>query len=61
MAGVEVILNMKNQMERMRTEASDLIEQIQTEHEQETRRLKEIIWRLQRQETEAGEPVKSDV
>jgi MerR family transcriptional regulator/heat shock protein HspR len=47
LAGVEVILNMRDQIERMRNEYEDVIERLRSEHEAETRRLKEIIWRLQ--------------
>ena len=54
-AGVEVILNMRDQMERMRRDAEQLIGQLQEQHEQEVRRLKEIIWRLQGREREAQE------
>lgn len=61
LAGVEVILNMKNQMERTRTETSELIAQMRTEHDAEIRRLKEIIRKLQRQETETEQAVNSDV
>lgn len=47
LAGVEVILNMRDQMERMQREAQEEIERLSAEHESETRRLKEIIWKLQ--------------
>jgi MerR family transcriptional regulator/heat shock protein HspR len=47
LAGVEVILNMRDQMERMQLEAQALIDHMHAEHEAETRRLKEIIRRLQ--------------
>lgn len=47
LAGVEVILNMRDQMERMRREHSETIEHLRTEHELERRRLREIIKRLQ--------------
>lgn len=53
LAGVEVILNMRDQMERMRREHSEMIERMQTEHEIERRRLKEIIKRLQGSQEEA--------
>jgi MerR family transcriptional regulator/heat shock protein HspR len=47
LAGVEVILNMREQMEKSYAEMRARIEQLEEEHEQELRRLKEIIWRLQ--------------
>ncbi len=50
LAGVEVILHMREQMERLRQETREVIEQMQLEHEAEVRRLKEIILRLQRSE-----------
>jgi MerR family transcriptional regulator, heat shock protein HspR len=50
LAGVEVILNMREQMQRMQRDANDLMDRMVAEHDAETRRLKEIIRRLQ------GEP-----
>ncbi|HEX6507095.1 MAG TPA: MerR family transcriptional regulator [Chloroflexota bacterium] len=47
LAGVEVILNMRDQMERMQREHADIVERMQEEHEVERHRLKEIIRRLQ--------------
>jgi MerR family transcriptional regulator/heat shock protein HspR len=47
LAGVEVILNMREQMERLQQEAHETIERMRAEHELETRRLKDIIMRLQ--------------
>jgi MerR family transcriptional regulator/heat shock protein HspR len=47
LAGVEVILNMREQMDRMRRDAQEAMERLRQDHERETRRLKEIIWRLQ--------------
>lgn len=47
LAGVEVILNMRDQMERMRAEHEEAIDRMKVEHEMERRRLKEIIKRLQ--------------
>jgi MerR family transcriptional regulator/heat shock protein HspR len=47
LAGVEVILNMRDQMERMQREHADALERLREEHESERRRLKEIIRRLQ--------------
>jgi MerR family transcriptional regulator/heat shock protein HspR len=55
LAGVEVILNMRDQMERMRLETEARMRGMQIEHEQEIRRLKEIIWRLQGWEREHGQ------
>ena len=47
LAGVEVILNMRDQLERLRSESIETISRMREEHESETRRLKEIIRRLQ--------------
>jgi MerR family transcriptional regulator/heat shock protein HspR len=47
LAGVEVILNMREQMQRLREETEETIARLQAEHESETRRLKDIIRRLQ--------------
>lgn len=47
LAGVEVILHMRDQMERLRSEMQETIEGLHADHESETRRLKEIIRRLQ--------------
>ena len=47
LAGVEVILHMRDQMERMRHEMQDNMALLRAEHESEIRRLKEIIRRLQ--------------
>jgi MerR family transcriptional regulator/heat shock protein HspR len=55
LAGVEVILNMRDQMERMRRDAEQMLIQLHEQHEQEVRRLKDIIWRLQGREREAQE------
>jgi MerR family transcriptional regulator/heat shock protein HspR len=51
LAGVEVILNMREQMERLRRDAEDTIERMLAEHNAEMRRLKEIIRRLQGDES----------
>lgn len=53
LAGVEVILNMREQMERLRADAERTITAMQTEHDAEIRRLKEIIVRLQGGDCEA--------
>lgn len=47
LAGVEVILNMREQMESLRRESEETISRLYAEHDAELRRLKEIIWRLQ--------------
>lgn len=47
LAGVEVILNMRSQMERLRRDAEETIHRMRIEHESEVRRLKDIILRLQ--------------
>ncbi len=47
LAGVEVILNMRDQMERMRFESTESIRKLRADHEAEQRRLREIIRRLQ--------------
>lgn len=48
LAGVEAILHMKDRMEHMQEELEQEINQIRHQHAAETRRLKEIIERLQR-------------
>lgn len=48
LAGVEAILHMKDRMEQMRTEMEREMEQLRMQHASETRRLKDIIERLQR-------------
>ncbi|HLH62890.1 MAG TPA: MerR family transcriptional regulator [Ktedonobacteraceae bacterium] len=48
LAGVEVILHMKDRMEQMQQELEQEMQQMQDQHAAETRRLKEIIERLQR-------------
>jgi MerR family transcriptional regulator/heat shock protein HspR len=47
LAGVEAILHMKDRMEQMQQEMEREIAQLREQHEAETRRLKEIIQRLQ--------------
>lgn len=47
LAGVEVILHMRDQMERAQQEAARQRMQMQQEHDAEVRRLKEIILRMQ--------------
>jgi MerR family transcriptional regulator, heat shock protein HspR len=48
LAGVEAILHMKDRMEQVQEELEEQMRQLQSQHETETRRLKEIIERLQR-------------
>jgi MerR family transcriptional regulator, heat shock protein HspR len=48
LAGVEAILHMKDRMEQMQQELEQEMERMQEQHIAETRRLKEIIKRLQR-------------
>jgi MerR family transcriptional regulator/heat shock protein HspR len=48
LAGVEVILNMREQMERLRREYESTLNRLEAEHENEVHRLKEIIKRMQR-------------
>ncbi|MBX5450445.1 MerR family transcriptional regulator [Thermogemmatispora sp.] len=47
LAGVEAILHMKDRMEQMQQEMEREIARLREQHEAETRRLKEIIQRLQ--------------
>lgn len=47
LAGVEVILNMREQMEGMRREMDEVVARMRAQHEAESRRLKDIIRRLQ--------------
>jgi MerR family transcriptional regulator/heat shock protein HspR len=48
LAGVEAILHMKDRMEQMQEEMEQEIRELHNRHIAETRRLKEIIERLQR-------------
>jgi MerR family transcriptional regulator, heat shock protein HspR len=48
LAGVEAILHMKDRMEQMQLELEQEMARIQDQHVAETRRLKDIIKRLQR-------------
>ena len=48
LAGVDAILRMKDHMEEMQKEMERAMEEMQLHHTAETRRLKEIIERLQR-------------
>jgi MerR family transcriptional regulator, heat shock protein HspR len=52
LAGVEVILNMREQMERLQDEFNAEIARVRDQHETDVRRLKEIIRRLQGVDTE---------
>ena len=51
LAGVEAILHMKDRMEQMQLELEQEMVRIQDQHVAETRRLKDIIERLQRGST----------
>jgi MerR family transcriptional regulator, heat shock protein HspR len=48
LAGVEAILHMKDRMEQMQLELEQAMTRMQDQHAAETRRLKDIIERLQR-------------
>jgi len=48
LAGVEAILHMKDRMEELQEKLKQDMLDLRTQHEAETRRLKEIIERLQR-------------
>ncbi len=48
LAGVEAILHMKDRMEELQVKLEQDMLELRTQHEAETRRLKEIIERLQR-------------
>ena len=48
LAGVEAILHMKDRMEQMQLELQLELQRMQNQHTTETRRLKDIIERLQR-------------
>jgi MerR family transcriptional regulator, heat shock protein HspR len=49
LAGVEAILHMKDRMEQMQQELRQELQRMEEQHQVETRRLKDIIERLQRQ------------
>lgn len=49
LAGVEAILHMKDRMEQMQQDLERELQRMQEQHQLETRRLKDIIERLQRQ------------
>lgn len=53
LAGVEVVLNMREQMESYRRDMEAKVAHMQAEHDAEVRRLKEIIRRLQGVQAEA--------
>jgi MerR family transcriptional regulator, heat shock protein HspR len=48
LAGVEAILHMKDRMEQMQVELDAELERLSVQHAAETRRLKDIIERLQK-------------
>jgi len=49
LAGVDTILHMKDRMEQMQQDLDRELQRMQEQHQVETRRLKDIIERLQRQ------------
>jgi MerR family transcriptional regulator, heat shock protein HspR len=55
LAGVEVILHMREQMESLQREMEATVAQLQAEHEAEVRRLKEAILRVQGAGAEIGD------
>ena len=55
LAGVEAILNMKDRMEQMQFELAQEMARLQDQHAVETRRLKDIIERLQRGSSSQGD------
>jgi MerR family transcriptional regulator/heat shock protein HspR len=52
LAGVEVILNMREQMEALQEEMERTLLRVRADHEAEVRRLKDLILRLQGAESE---------
>ncbi len=48
LAGVEAILHMRDRMEQMQAEMASELDRLREQYESETRRLKQIIERLQR-------------
>jgi MerR family transcriptional regulator/heat shock protein HspR len=59
LAGVEVILHMRDQLERARREIRESMDLLRSEHESEVHRLKEIIRRLQGVDDAAEAPSNS--
>jgi len=57
LAGVEVILNMREQMERLHNEFAEEVRRVRLQHEADVHRLKEIILRLQGAQHEQETPV----
>jgi MerR family transcriptional regulator/heat shock protein HspR len=57
LAGVEVILNMREQMEKLHNEFTEEIRRVRQQHEIDVHRLKEIIRRLQGAQSEQEAPV----
>lgn len=47
LAGVEVVLHMRDHLEQLQRESEETVRRMQAEHEAEIRRLKDIILRLQ--------------
>ena len=54
LAGVEAILHMKDRMEQMQQELQQELKRMEEQHQLETRRLKDIIERLQRRRDAGG-------
>ena len=52
LAGVEAILHMKDRMEKMQEELENEMDALRTQHAIETRRLKDIIERLQQRDSD---------
>jgi MerR family transcriptional regulator/heat shock protein HspR len=57
LAGVEVILNMREQMEKLHNEFAEEVRRVRLQHEADVHRLKEIILRLQGAQHEQETPV----
>jgi len=57
LAGVEVILNMREQMEKLHNEFAEEVRRVRLQHEADVHRLKEIILRLQGAQYEQETPV----
>lgn len=54
LAGVEVILNMREQLQLLHQEMAETVERLRGEHEAEMARMKEIIRRLQSTRADGG-------
>ncbi len=60
LAGVEVVLNMRETMERQQTEMESMLNRMRLEHEAEVHRLKVIITRLQSAHGAPEEPMREE-